>query len=627
MSDLSQAPPDHRVRSRRVLVLMAATILLYSWVPPAIDIGAANSNPVLFGGAIVAGQAAGALLYIYFRARGLLTDSQIRSVVWRHVLSFTTILIVANSVQSVLFVYSTRLVDTAVTSLLELHPIIYIYLMARYVKDRDGGRRYAKITPRTVLLLIVALMGVTFVTLGSRPNAALAGLDTIAWTVGLLLALASAIFRSLAAFTFKWGTDLHREVEKLRDSKDAPHVHTSVSEMDCVMFAYFLGNALASIVSVVVGFAFPFRLGGIQISFSLLPILVAFLIGFVLFVPGNICFRKANLITNNVSINALLYFTPFVSVLWLYLFTTIEIPHPDLMAIGAAAIVSANVLLHLNPEQRADMSSRLGFRSLVLFIWLFGSLVYLRDQIVEPDMLIWGGNYYGILALAATVFTLILSFRTSRLVDRTFKEEEYTISLVRNLEDLVESGIVEDQITDRVLSIDASGQSKFTVRDADDRTIDYDYQEALMIIQDAERSNCRCSYCERLMRAKIDLDKLVHSKQYGNEVGEFFAVMLFGIVTVGLSIFARPEASGWEGFLTDQFSILFSATICFLIFNLVDMLRDRRLDVFRRISLRSKHSIYFRERKTMGFEGATAMTLGLGIALTFSVLLYLKWLA
>ena len=606
---------------------MGATIFLYSWAPPAIDIGTAHSNPILFGASIVAGQAVGALIYLCMKAKDFFTDKNLRHLIIKHTLSFTTVLIAANSIQSVLFVYSTRLIDTAVTSLLELHPIIYIYLMARYVRDSEGQRRYARITPITLLFLGVAALGVTLVTLGTMPDESLQGIGASVWVMGLLLAGASAVFRSLAAFTFKWGTDLHRDIETMSTPQIDSSNRRSISEMDCVMFAYFLGNALSAMISISVGFAFPISLGDIRVDFSITSMGMAFLIGLLLLVPGNICFRKANLTTETVSINVLLYFTPFVSVIWLYIFTDIDIPSPDLVAMGAAAIVSANILLHLNPERRSDMSSRLGFRSLVFFIWMFGVVIYFRGEVLGSETLIWTTDYFGILTLSATVFTLLLSFQVSRLASRTFEEDEYTIALVHNLEQLTNEGILDERAIDLVLQIDTAGKSQFVIEGDESDHIESCYHEAVFLIEDARMPNCNCSHCQGLMDAKIRLDNLVHSKQYGNEFGEIVAIVLFGIVTIGLSVLAKPDVTGWQGFMVDQFSMVFAATICFLIFNLADMLRDRRSDVLRKLSSTPRHGIYFRGQKSLGFEGLVSIVLGSGIIAVFGVLFYLKWLA
>ena len=60
----------------------------------------------------------------------------------------------------------------------------------------------------------------------------------------------------------------------------------------------------------------------------------------------------------------------------------------------------------------------MGFRSLVLTLMFFVTVVYFRDLYLDQSIVIrsWG-EYWGLVALAATIFTVMLSFQTTRDVE------------------------------------------------------------------------------------------------------------------------------------------------------------------------------------------------------------------
>ncbi|MDE0235386.1 MAG: hypothetical protein OXM62_10290, partial [bacterium] len=66
----------------------------------------------------------------------------------------------------------------------------------------------------------------------------------------------------------------------------------------------------------------------------------------VSFVPGAALARKAVLITPDLGINALIYASPVVGLLWLGLFTDITVARLDLLVVGAVIVAMANVLLN-----------------------------------------------------------------------------------------------------------------------------------------------------------------------------------------------------------------------------------------------------------------------------------------
>ena len=121
----------------------------------------------------------------------------------------------------------------------------------------------------------------------------------------------------------------------------------------------------------------------------------------------------------------------------------VTLPRFDLFVIGAALIIAVNILLQLKPDKERDLSkfgkealpgTRLGFVAFILSIWMFGTAVYLRDEIIPDGWLSWGANdYWGLIALSATVFALILGFRVARLTTPYLKRGRYDVESIPRL--------------------------------------------------------------------------------------------------------------------------------------------------------------------------------------------------
>ena len=112
----------------------------------------------------------------------------------------------------------------------------------------------------------------------------------------------------------------------------------------------------------------------------------------------------------------------------------------DWFVLGALVIITANTLLHLDPEgarrsvdqQEHDRKARgWGYRSLVVSILVSGSFMLFRNELTPEGWHTWNfTEYWGMLALCATVFVLILSFRVSRVAERTLSEGHTDVGAV-----------------------------------------------------------------------------------------------------------------------------------------------------------------------------------------------------
>ena len=122
---------------------------------------------------------------------------------------------------------------------------------------------------------------------------------------------------------------------------------------------------------------------------------------------------------------------------------------------------------------------------------------------------------------------------------------------------------------------------------------------------------------------RANLDRLIQSRQYGYGFGELVALVVFGITTVVLTLAARPRLTDSAYFLTESFSMLFAATITFLLFNLIDVSRERTAETARFTLTQSRVS--FRLRGTPIAEQLVSICVALGTGATLVLLLHDKW--
>ena len=130
-----------------------------------------------------------------------------------------------------------------------------------------------------------------------------------------------------------------------------------------------------------------------------------------------------------------------------------------------------------------------------------------------------------------------------------------------------------------------------------------------------------------LADAEAQLNMVTHSRQQGTDFGELFSLIIFGGSTVLLALLSRPEVTGWTAFIYEIFSVLFPAVIIFLIVSVWDLHRDRADLVLAAPEGTNQYGVIFRDSRSRRFERGVSTVVGLGIAATYAVLLWYKWVS
>ena len=583
-------------------VFMLAAVIGYSLIPLLVAGGNGANSPFLFSAGLRFGLGVGHIAFLAMFFGSTLRRGVVLSLISRRILTWSMFFVIINQFEYGLFAWATRFVDISIAAVLfESWPVFLILLTAMLFR---GERRYRDVTVGMVLLLAVGFIGFAFVAASESGRFVDSDASQFRDTLtGIGIVLLAVVVACCAAFAFRWGTDLNQalppEVTQGRNPK--------FIEICCVLIAGCTGNFIGAGLNAVVGFA-----SGETIPSDAL--MVAMTGGCFAFAAANIAWRTANLLTDNLGINAFSYATPIFSLIWLFLFAQVDVARVDYLIIGSAAIISANLLVNFEAEVR------FGFKAMVLALWGCGAFVYLRDEILY--LLPFGGwlwpreTYLGALGLSATVFILLLTFRVARLAPRTQDEDNRTFALHRNLELLATRKLIAPEASQHIRGID-SARTPEELQSA--------YRQVKLCFVAASEVDHTSSDRRMLADAEAQLNMMVHSRQQGLEFGELFSLIIFGGITVVLALLSRPEVSGWTAFLLEVFSTLFPAVIIFLIFNVWDLHKDRADLVLASQVSSEGFGVIFRDAKSRRFEQSVSLVIGLLIIVSYAGLLWYKW--
>ena len=286
---------------------MLGAVLAWSLIPLLFASSGGTQSPFLFNAAWNTGVVVSTPPVCWMLFRRAFMEPAFWRAAAGNLRSWTLPPAIANSAQFALFSWSTRHVDIVIASvLLEMWPLSLIILMDRLMA-REG--RYRRNMRRTLPPMAAAFAGTA-------------------------LALTAGLLGGADAFTFRWGRDL---AEQLRDmvKQDRDDLILMGS-----MLAYAITNTVGIAASLVIGVA-----SGETLSPEVAAIGAAG--GLTLHADGNLMFRKANMATSNLGVNALGYLAPLTSIGALALLWRVNVAEPSWLVAGAAVVMVANGMIGL----------------------------------------------------------------------------------------------------------------------------------------------------------------------------------------------------------------------------------------------------------------------------------------
>ena len=600
-------------RNRAAVFFMLFAVIGFSLTPALIAVFKASQAPFLFNAAIYFGQAAFLFAFLTKSNGRAFAGGEAWKLIGRRAANPRFCLMAAAYANFGFFALSTRFIDVSVTTILFGTWPIFMVIFIGWLFRRE--KRYKKITPEMLALILVGLSGFAFVVLSQSERqrdlifaGSFADFDWTRLALGVAFAMVAVALTAVSSYAFRWGVDLSEGLSKI--------VRRSSENRDSMELTGVLtGIAIASLAAVPLNVVIGLLNGESASSIGFTGLAVAFTFGMIADGGGTVGYRYANLLTNNLGVNAMTYATLPLSLAWLVLLSQVAVARIDFLIIGAAGIIAANLLINFEAE------IRFGFKSLIIALWACGAVVYLRPvdgALFGVENWEWAGTeYFAALALSATIFTLILSFRIARLVSRTAEEENRSFAIFQKLDSLVRRGAVSGEARRHILRIDVSEQKPESLKKA--------YDDAMKLIHEAESEIENESDRERLGEVEAELNALVHSKQRGIVFGELFALYVFAGITVALALFSRPEISGWTGFLVETLAALFSAVIVFLIFNALDLQRERLGAILKKAN-GGGYRVAFGDARSRVFERRVSVVVGLALSATYAGLLWEKWI-
>lgn len=546
-----------------------------------------------------------------------------------------------SSFEFAFFAWATNFTETAIVSTIyELWPAIVVYWLIRLGRrdhlyrnpDSKPAATDSKASREQIMLTALAGVGLVFM-LGSQTGGTLSSpLDLFAYrnTLGIGLSVIAAVLSALSVIGSLYLAEVvfYRVLdEQTGGSRGKPNpADRGELEMRLLFGLTLLGMVISRImvlpVSLGVGLLLSDGTGGIDGR----AIVGAVLLGAAQF-GGTVLLRVGNIASNSPAVNAMFFLTPLLALSWLML-EGISVDRFDLFLIGAALIIAINILIQFEPDKernpakfgKPDRSgTRIGFTAFILSIWTFGTTVYLRDEVVPASWLVWASSeYWGLVAVSATVFALILGFRVARVTTRIAHEDEAMLALFRDCENLVRAGMIDRSILDTLARLDTAKPKELLVL----------YNEARQRIRYRLAPDSLSD--PLLISVEKQLDAVAHSKQLGRDIVELLSLVAFAAVTVGIGLFARADVAdggSWTGFISEVFVLVFVATIAFLCANLFDIRRERETPLLVSTRERSgNHGLFFRDRQNRTFRHVVATLISLIMTTVFCILLYHKWI-
>ena len=609
-----------RVRQAGYLPIaeMITVVFLDAVLTLVIVISVGTSAPFGWVAGLYSGLLIGSALYMARSHSYIFLDRN----AWREILSpkqlFSKELVLSalGRFDWALFAWSTVYLSSATATIIRAAGPIFFVIFARNAVQISGERhRYDRLSLEVLTYISVSLVGLAFVIVAQYDGEAQQANDSHVLWAGFLLAFFCAGARGFSAFNLLWGIRVRRIVESAIVCPDSSRVpsaeHVEVGTTICA-------TILANIPVVISLWILSLIIPGSTVSLNALA--VAVIAGIGLNAPGLILFRKANLGTKELGINALGYLTPAVALGLLLVFGELGRVRVDFIVLGVSIIIAMNLFLNFDSEERLGFNRRLSFKALVISMWSCGLIIYMRDEWFPLHLVSWsGGEYWGIIAVMSTMFTLLLAFRVTRLQNRTTFEEHQTSLTFRRAEALVRYKVLHPLALRAILRIDAT---------SDPSIISKSYGRLRLAINRAWTNvDMDSTTVSELVKMEGEVDALIQSKQHSREFAELVSIVLLGFAIVGMALGIRSESVRWEALAVDLVGIILCSIIVFLIVNLVDLRRERTSPFVARCDdVRSEYEVLLREKDSPIVEQIVSVLVAVGIMVGLAAVLYEKWI-
>lgn len=297
-----------------------------SFLPVAL---ALTDNPMLFIGVMGCFKVAALLAFMAAWRPALFRDRRVWALAARRSACWLMLIWFVGYYDLAAFAWAVRLIDPAVVvALYQLSPAIVVLWTERLFA---GEGRYRRVGARGLAPFAFAAAGAACVIVsqaGGFGEVELRGIDG-AMAMGVALGLLAAALDGTSGVGFCWGADLAARLSmESRGGKDV--------EMFCILIGVCGCSLLGGVSWSVFGYLSGERLGGAEL-------LLACAAGIGVGALPTILWRWGNLLTIDLGVNVVRYFTSLLSLLWLLTFGLVGNVDMELLIAGAILILGANL--------------------------------------------------------------------------------------------------------------------------------------------------------------------------------------------------------------------------------------------------------------------------------------------
>lgn len=285
--------------------------------------------------------------YLTISHRYLIKTSAIWRILRHQSRTQPGIFAIVSAFNVVLFAWATRYVDPVIAAIVSAAWLI-IFVVVRKWHDTTSQlkNRYGPVPAQDYILMTTAFVGVGLVTLSESGNIQYndSGLDVL---VGISLATLAAVLAGAGtAYKFRVGEVLYTQSTKVDTINQRAPKESQATELACLMLVDTFADLIAGSVSLSIALIQTRVYESNVLAHVFSPTeFIIIIVGGIPVAAGAILLRKANLITYNLGINTMSYFTPVLSLGWLFLFSTVSIERHDLLIAGAAVVCAASILV------------------------------------------------------------------------------------------------------------------------------------------------------------------------------------------------------------------------------------------------------------------------------------------
>ena len=282
--------------NRSALIWMLTSVIALSFVVFVIDWGETNKSPFLFTTLQHFFSFFVFLFAVIILRPKLFSKKVFQSVILPPKNSVRINLLLIPCIISGIATYpllsiSTRYIDIIPVAIIyEMTPLFLVLLSSLLFRKE---KRFKRLTIWVFVLFILGLTGFGFVVSGQTGESLLnfEANGIVLW--GAMLVLLSAFCNALSlSFGIKHASIAHKKIKEVGEN---------IEEIYCSMISLCIQRFVAGIVSFIIAFS----LGE---QFTIRVLLAGLLTGFLIVPLASTAIRKANLLSNNLGVNALRYY-------------------------------------------------------------------------------------------------------------------------------------------------------------------------------------------------------------------------------------------------------------------------------------------------------------------------------